>query len=119
MKIEVLTTLRGADTWSKGLILDSEKAPLPRDILTEIKYNTGTVRVIEPDPVINEAEAEETVDEAESKEPEIDEVKSDVPEEAEEVGTEDINQEWLCEICGKGGFKSERALRMHKMRAHT
>ena len=116
MKVELLVTLRGSDTWLKGLILDSEEAPLPRDILTEINRETGTVRVIEedkpdvPKPVspISEKGVEEPTQEEKSVEPDI------VPEKVEKTG---MIEEYLCEICGKS-FKSKRALKGHKMGAH-
>lgn len=50
MQIELLVTLKaGETTWKKGLILDDEKAPFPSGILTELKAETGNVRVIKAD----------------------------------------------------------------------
>lgn len=49
MKVELLVTLKGKDIWEKGLILDSEQAPIPSDILKEIELKTGAVGVIKPE----------------------------------------------------------------------
>jgi len=49
MKVELLVTLKGKDRWRKGLILDSEKAPIPSEILAEVKQNKRTVKVLKGD----------------------------------------------------------------------
>jgi len=49
MKVELLVTLKGKDRWKKGLILDSEQAPIPSDILAEVKQNKRTVKVLKGD----------------------------------------------------------------------
>lgn len=50
MKVELLVTLKGKNRWKKGLILDSEEAPIPSEILAEIKQNKRTVKVLKEDP---------------------------------------------------------------------
>jgi len=106
MKVELLVTLRGKETWEKGLVLNSEEAPIPSDILGEIEHNTGTVRVIKGDPEQIPVPKDKTITE---------EPKKVVPEKAEEAGT--IKKEWVCDICGKD-CESARALRGHKLGAH-
>ncbi|MCK5601646.1 C2H2-type zinc finger protein [Candidatus Pacearchaeota archaeon] len=62
MKVELLVTLKGKDRWKKGLILDSEKAPIPSDILAEINQNKRTVKVLEGDLLSQPTPPENNVD---------------------------------------------------------
>lgn len=86
MKVELLVTLKGKDIWEKGLILDSEQAPIPSDILEEIRLETGTVRVIKEKPADDQEVVEEpvVVDEEEPI-PEKSEPETIVVEQAEIV----------------------------------
>lgn len=48
MEIELNVTLKCANVWNKGLILDDEEAPFPADLLRELEFKTGTVKIRKP-----------------------------------------------------------------------
>lgn len=51
IRVQVLVKLRGAkDFWDAGTIFDSKKAPIPKDILAEVKSGRKTVMLL-PDEV--------------------------------------------------------------------
>lgn len=86
MKVELVVTLKGKDIWEKGLILDSEQAPIPSDILKEIELKTGAVKVIEEDKPADEQEpVEEPVVVEEEFIPEEEPIQTIVVEQAEIV----------------------------------
>jgi len=119
MKIELLVSLKGERVWGKGKVFDDSKEPIPPSILREAKLNTETVRVITE--IVESPEEKDEVmsilpEEIEEEAEKIEQIPDvTVPEKTEQVGAA---EEWICEICGKGGFKSKRALKMHTMRAH-
>ena len=102
MIVELLTTLKGDEIWGKGRVFDDSKEPIPPDILKEAKLNTGTVKVIEDKPPDDDNEDVPDVP--------IQEIKEKVIEEI-------INNEFICNICGRE-FKNEHGLKVHKLRMH-
>ena len=56
-KVRVLTTLKcGPRVWRKGIIVSS---PIPDDILSEVRYVTGTVEVLEGSGYLTEPPEEQ------------------------------------------------------------
>jgi len=84
MKIEIIKTLKGATVWKKGTVFDDAVAPIPGNILNEVRHGSKAVRVISAEKPIAEIETEieneDTVAEPTSPAPETDRA-SEVPQE--------------------------------------
>lgn len=139
MKVELLVTLKGEKVWKKGLILDSEKAPIPLSILNAIRRNTGTVKLIEGElsslgqPAISETNKsapespagaidEKPVDQA------LEVTNLDVPQIPAESPVESTPEEqeiekstennFECDLCDHKPFRSQKGLDIHTAKMH-
>ena len=122
MKVEIVQTLKGSRTWRKGLLFDTDKAPVPGEILRELENGSGSVRRWpDPAPVEKPKVAEaETVNEielpawlVEKVSPVLSEKEDEDPDEdSQDKQSENVEKEYVCSICGWTG-KTDPALKRH------
>ena len=86
MKIELLSTIKGSDKWSKGTVFDSSKQPFPSDIQQLVNLKSPLIRVfsetkIIPAPVLKQVEESVVKEQPEEPIPEVqpEEPKPSVP----------------------------------------
>lgn len=50
MRVELLRTLKGSETWGKGMVFNDAISPIPSDIMLEVSQGARTVRVLSEPP---------------------------------------------------------------------
>lgn len=120
MKIELLVTLKGRENYRKGLILDSEKAPIPLELLAEVRGNTGTVRLLEGELPLLRQSVPSVTDKPDIPKPtgpiknqnstEITPEKQAIEKPAENI--------FKCAECNHKPFPTRKGLEIHKARMH-
>ena len=63
MKVEIKKTLKASTVWKKGAVFDDTVAPIPGDILNEVKNGSPAVRVIAAEKTIAVVEPEIEIEE--------------------------------------------------------
>lgn len=120
MKIEIIKTLKGATVRKKGTVFDDAVAPIPGNILNEVRHGSRAVRVIEAEKPIAEIKTEIEIKEAVEEEsvawaklPDAD----DLPQETTSSQAPPETEEFKCSNCRWVG-KTEAALKRHNTMKH-